>query len=174
MSEEFFLLIQKTTFDVLGVFSRRDAVGTPAAADVAGEYLQIRNATTGDDLVRIPTADLDVKPAAFDPNVIVNPLSYQWLSSGVIQKPAGVGVTISGGVGGHAQVTFTPIAAGQKAQLWLRIEGGGLDQPFTQIAEVTAISILNANPGPFQHNTDYNVACFVQGQQPFVGVVHVP
>lgn len=166
MSEEFFVLIQKTTSDVLGVFSRRDAVGSPTAADVASDYLQLSDPSTGAAIAHVPAGELDVKPTEYDMRVIVNPLLYQWQPAGVLQKTGTVSVSIASS-SGQATVGF-PNLATPKAKLWIRIEGPGLDQPFTQSVEVTGVTQFITNPAPFQQNKQYGVACFVEGQLPLV------
>jgi hypothetical protein len=166
MSEELHLLIHKKTLDVLGVVSRT-ASGAPTVAQVAGEYMQLFDATTGAEHARIPAANLDLKAASYNHRLIANPLAYQFTDQGPLAKTGTVTVSISGG---KANVGFSNVAVGTPAELWLRIEGDDLAEPFTQAAQVTGTS-FPSNPGGFAPANKYRVICLVQGQVPVIDEV---
>lgn len=163
MSEVFHLLIHGKTKDVVGVVSRT-AGGTPKAAELIGESLQLFDPASGEEHASIPAAVLEVKETAFNHRLIANPRAYQLTDQGTQSKSGSVDVTL---VGGRANVTFATVPAATPAELWLRVEGADLAEPFTQAAQVTGTAFVS-NPGGFANGNVYRVICFVQGQNPFI------
>jgi len=169
MSEKFYLLIQKDTLDVVGVFSRGESAAPPAPAAAAGEFFQFFEETTGDEIARVPVDVLDVKDTVYNESVITSPRVYRWNDAGgPLLNPVGVSnVTINAGTG-VATATFTATAAAD-TPLWIRIEGPGLDEPLTQSTKLAAgVTSFTTAQAPFQAGGKYGVVCFVKGQQPFV------
>jgi hypothetical protein len=173
MSEKFYLLIQKDTLDVLGVFSRGESAAPPAPAAVAGEFFQAFDETTGDEVARVPVDVLEVKDTVYNETVITSPRVYRWNDAGgPLLNPAGVsGVTINTGTG-VARATFAAITTAD-TPLWIRIEGPGLDQPLTQTAKLAlGLTTFDTAQAPFQAASRYGVICFVKGQQPLYAFVN--
>jgi hypothetical protein len=171
MSEKFYLLIQKDTLDVLGVFSRGASAAAPAPADVAGESLQIFEAETGDELARVPASVLEVKDTTFITDVVTSPLAYRWNDAGApLVKPSGminVAITVATGI---AAVTFNPVAA--DTPLWIRIEEGG-SEVVTQSHKLAAgATLFDTAQSPFQAGKQYGVICLIRGFQPFINFIN--
>jgi hypothetical protein len=170
MSEKFYLLIQKDTLDVLGVFSRGESAAPPAPAAVVGDSFQAFDETTGDEVARVPVDVLEVKDTVYNEAVLTTPRVYRWNDAGgpLVNSGAVSNVTISA-VTGVAQATFAAITTAD-TPLWIRIEGPGLDEPLTQTAKLAVgATTFPTAQAPFQAGGKYGVICLVKGQQLFWG-----
>jgi len=136
MTEQMTLLVNSHTQSVLAAATLRGQSGSDLeAADLVGEGLEIRNPADGQVLLEVEPDELEVKTADLLGDVLLQPRAYALVDDQPALQISTPGI-IKTGTG--VRVTYSALPAGEKAKVWVQLEGGFQDERFVLTAEGTS------------------------------------